>query len=67
MEEPKPNDKSQGCLINENGILEPVWTMGSIMPQSLISLLDATNDEESDDEEMEMEPEDYESDDEDKE
>ena len=37
------------------------------MPQSLINLLDATNDEESNDEEMEMEPEDYESDDEDEE
>ena len=37
------------------------------MPQSLINLLDATNAEESDDEEMEMEPEDYETDDEDKE
>ena len=33
--------------------------MGSIMPQSLIKLLDATNDEESDDKVTEMEPEDY--------
>ena len=67
LEKPKPNDENQGWSINENGILEPVWTTGSIMPQSLINLLDATNDEESNDEEMEMEPEDYESDDEDEE
>ena len=65
LEKPKPNDENQGWSINENGILEPVWTTESIMPQSLINLLDATNDEESDDEEMEMEPQDYESDDED--
>ena len=35
------------------------------MAQSLINLLDATNVKESDDEEMKMEPEDYETDDED--
>ena len=37
------------------------------MQQSLINLLDATNDEESNDKEMEMEPKDYESVDEDEE
>ena len=67
LEKPKPNDENQGWLINENGIHEPVWTTESIMPQSLINLLDATNDEESNDKEMEMEPKDYESDDEDEE
>ena len=65
LEKPKPNDENQGWSINENGILEPIWKTGSIMPQSLINLLDAANDEEQDDEKMEMEPEDYESDDED--
>ena len=35
------------------------------MPPSLINLLDVTIDEESDDEEMETEPDDFESDDED--
>ena len=67
FEKPKPNDENQCWSINENEILEPVWTTVSTMPQSLINLLDATNAEESDDEEMEMEPEDYETDDEDKE
>ena len=37
------------------------------MPQSLINLIDATNDEESDDEEMEREPAAYGKDDEDEE
>ena len=60
-----PNDENQGWSINENGILEPVWTTWSIMPQFLKNLIDATNDEESDDEEMEREPEAYEKDDED--
>ena len=36
------------------------------MSQSLINLLDVINDQESGDEEMMMEPEDYETDDEDK-
>ena len=56
LEKPKPNDENQGWLINENEILEPVWTTGSIILQSLINFLDTTNDEEPDDEEMEMEP-----------
>ena len=67
FEKSKPNDENQGCSINENGILEPVWTTGSIMLQSLINLLDATNNEGFNYEEMEMESEDYESDDEDEE
>ena len=37
------------------------------MPQFLKNLIDASNDEESDDEEMEREPEAYEKDDEDEE
>ena len=65
FEKRKPNDEHQGWSINEAGILEPVWTTGSILPQSLIDLLDATNDDESDEEEIEMEPEDYDTDDED--
>ena len=39
-----------GWSINKMRILEPVWTTGSIMPQSLIDLLGATNVEESNDE-----------------
>lgn len=65
FEKPKPNDENQGWSINKNRILEQVWTTGSIMAQSLIKLLDATNDKESDDEEMKMEPEYHETDDED--
>ena len=65
LEKPKPNNENQGWSIKEKRILEPVWTAESIMPQSLINLLDATNDKESDDEEMDMEHEDYKSDDQD--
>ena len=67
LEKPKHSNENWEWTIHENGIPEPVWTTRLIMPQSLINLLDATNDEESYDEEMGMEPEAYESDDEDEE
>ena len=40
FEKPKPNDADQGWTINEYGILEPVWTIGPCLPQSLIDLMD---------------------------
>ena len=67
LEKPTSNNENQGWSIAENGILELVWTTRLIMLESLINLLDVINDEESGDEEMMMEPEDYETDDEDKE
>ena len=66
FEKPRPNNENQGWSIAENGVLELVLTTRSVMSQSLINLLDVINDQESGDEEMMMEPEDYETDDEDK-
>ena len=34
LEKPKPNNENQGWSINENRIVEPIGTMGSIMQQS---------------------------------
>lgn len=62
---PKPDDENQGWCRNETGMLEPLWTTGSILPQSLVDLVDGTNDDDDDEEDVEMEPEDYETDDED--
>ena len=44
---PKPCDVGQGWEKTEQGVLEPVWTCGPILPPSLIDLLD-TGDSESD-------------------
>ena len=54
-------------LDKRNGNLEPICKTGSIMTESLINFLDATNGEKSNDEKMEMEAKDYESDDQDQE
>lgn len=62
-----PNNENQVSLISENRIHEPVWTNGLIMLQSLIDLLDESYDDEPNEKEVEMEQEDYETDDEDEE
>ena len=62
-----PNNENQVSLISENRIHEPVWTNGLIMLQSLIDLLDESYDDEPNEKEVEIEQEDYETDDEDEE
>ena len=62
-----PNNENQVSLISENIIHEPVWTNGLIMLQSLIDLLDESYDDKPNEKEVEMEQEDYETDDEDEE
>ena len=39
-EKPKPHDDNQGWLLNDNGELEPRWTRGSVLTQSLIEEFD---------------------------
>ena len=39
---PKPYDPGQGWQKTEEGILEPVWSSGPILPPSLIDLLEKT-------------------------
>ena len=41
---PKP-DPNQGWEKNEEGILEPVWSCGPILPTSLIDFLEETVEE----------------------
>ena len=54
---PKPYDPDQGWEKNEEGILEPVWTCGSVLPPLLVDLLVQAVDEEveNNDEEEEQE------------
>ena len=46
FERPKPYDENQGWLKTEEGIIEPVWSVGPIMPSSLIDLFVETKDDE---------------------
>ena len=52
IEHPKPYDEDQDWVSGEANIIEPLWTKGSILPQSMIDLLDTnrSNEEEADDE-----------------
>ena len=43
-EKPKPSDIDQGWEVKENGLLEPVWNKGPILPQSMIDSLASTDD-----------------------
>ena len=42
---PKPYDPGQGWEKTEEGILEPVWSSGAILPPSLVDLLEQTVEE----------------------
>ena len=65
FEWPKPYDKEQGW-VQENNIIEPLWTKGIILPQSVVDLLDSSRDDEEQDDELELENlTDYDYDDED--
>lgn len=52
---PKPYDLGQGWLKTEEGILEPVWSCGPILPPTLVDLLEETVEEEENEEEEEQE------------
>ena len=54
FESPNPHDANQGWLLNDEGRLEPRWTRGEVLPQSLIDLIDTTTDE-ADEEDSEIE------------
>ena len=42
---PNPYDPGQGWEKTEEGILEPVWSRGPMVPPSLVDLLEKTADE----------------------
>ena len=49
FERPKPYEDDQGWVRRETNIIEPLWTKGSILPQTVVDLLDTCkNDEEAD-------------------
>ena len=52
VEKPKPYDERQGWLRTAEGILEPLWSYGVVLPNTLVDLLD-TNDPEDDEAEEE--------------
>lgn len=62
FEKPKPYDPDQGWERNENGLLEPIWSKGPILPNSLIDILEKTDfnirDEDADDEDESIDYED---------
>ena len=45
---PKPDGKGQGQEIQEDGSLHPIWSLESILPQSLVDLLDNVKTPEND-------------------
>ena len=52
---PKPYDPGQGWEKTKEGILEPVWSCGPILPPSLIDLLEKTVQDVEEEEEEEEE------------
>ncbi|KAK2189067.1 hypothetical protein NP493_115g02000 [Ridgeia piscesae] len=51
LEKPKPYDDEQGWIRTEDGVLEPVWSCGPVLPNSLVDLLDTGDREEEEEEE----------------
>ena len=51
-DQPKPFDEDQGWIKNERGEIEPVWSVGQVLPTSLVDILDTQNyfSDDSDDE-----------------
>ncbi|EDO46759.1 predicted protein [Nematostella vectensis] len=48
---PNPFEPGQGWERNDDGLLEPVWSCGPVLPTSLIDIVESTVGEEEDDEE----------------
>ena len=43
FERPKPDDENQGWILGEEGLLEPLWSRGAILPTCLVDILDMKN------------------------
>ena len=46
VEAPKPFDEKQGWIKNEEGLLEPIWSTGSIIPNNLVDVIANNSDTE---------------------
>lgn len=55
FERPKPYETNQGWILGENNNIEPLWTRGSILPQSVVDLLETSKKEEDIDHDKEIE------------
>ena len=59
FEKPKPYDEAQGWTRSEQGVLEPIWCYGTVLPSALVDILDTagedSEDEESEDSEYDLE------------
>ena len=66
FESPRPWDENQGWCRND-GVLEPVWSVGPILPESLVDILGSgdLNDDDNEEDEMDVEVDDNECDDDD--
>jgi hypothetical protein len=42
---PKPYDSGQGWERNDQGVLEPVWSCGPVLPPTLIDIVEKTTDD----------------------
>lgn len=51
FDKPKPHDDGQGWMLTEEGVLEPLWSCGPILPSSLIDLIEEVFEEEDGEEE----------------
>jgi hypothetical protein len=60
---PEPYDPGQGWEKTDGGFLEPIWSIGPILPPSLIDLIENEDEEEEEDEEDDDEEEDFDPDD----
>ena len=58
LEKPNLYDDGQGWIWTEDGVLEPVWSCGTALPNSLVDFLDTgdRDDEEEEEEEIEDGP-----------
>ena len=48
IEKPKPFEQDQGWMITDDGILEPNWCCGKVLPAALVDRLVSTVDEKND-------------------
>ena len=46
VEAPKPFDEKQGWIKNEEGLLEPIWSTGPIIPNNLVDVVANNSDAE---------------------
>ena len=58
LEKPNPYDDGQGWVNTHEGVLEPMWSFGTIMPTSLVDLLVTCDREVVEEEEEEEERDD---------